>query len=154
MHAIAMVHKMQRLALSSSSMIPVAIQEEEKEETTISDLIADGVTLTDNDIEVDGHIDDGNECDSEGDSAHRTTNDDTTNQHVLCNATTSTTSPSQQQEEELETNDTISSDTVVSIESQQQQQSIDNLVDAVESSTTNVSDAPDSTAMDFSPDPA
>ncbi|KAI9556997.1 hypothetical protein GHT06_016791 [Daphnia sinensis] len=32
MHAIAMVHKMQRLALSSSSMIPVAIHEEEKEE--------------------------------------------------------------------------------------------------------------------------
>jgi hypothetical protein len=32
MHAIAMVHKMQRLALSSSSMIPAAIHEE-KEET-------------------------------------------------------------------------------------------------------------------------
>ncbi|XP_046440386.1 calcium/calmodulin-dependent protein kinase type 1-like isoform X1 [Daphnia pulex] len=31
MHAIAMVHKMQRLALSSSSMIPAAIQEEKEE---------------------------------------------------------------------------------------------------------------------------
>lgn len=33
MHAIAMVHKMQRLALSSSSMLAAPIQEEDKEET-------------------------------------------------------------------------------------------------------------------------
>lgn len=32
MHAIAMVHKMQRLALSSSAVIPASIREDDKEE--------------------------------------------------------------------------------------------------------------------------
>lgn len=37
MHAIAMVHKMQRLALSSSSMIAAPIQEEGKQEAAITE---------------------------------------------------------------------------------------------------------------------